>query len=73
MNGLNKKIQILKQMTTYLSHKNNEIQKKKVIELENYNHGLMKILDIQKVFIRENLALACSIKTKVSENEIKEV
>jgi hypothetical protein len=91
----------LKQMTTYLSYKNNEIQKK-VIELENYNHGLMEILDIQKAAndfqqqkiavletnlsltneqdyenksgeFSRSLALACSIKTNVSENEIKEV
>jgi uncharacterized membrane protein len=91
----------LKQMINYMSLKNNEIQKK-VMELENYNHGLMEILNIQKVandfqqqkiailetnlsLINEqdhenksgefsrSLALACSIKAKVSENEIKEV
>jgi hypothetical protein len=84
-----------------MSLKNNEIQKK-VMELENYNHGLMEILNIQKAandfqqqkiailetnlsLINEqdhenksgefsrSLALACSIKAKVSENEIKEV
>ncbi len=89
----------LKQMTNYMSLKNNEIQKK-VTELENYNHGLIKILDLQKAandfqeqkiailetnlsLINEqdyknksrefsrSLALACSIKTKVSENELE--
>lgn len=90
----------LKQMTNYMSLKNNEIQKK-VTELENYNHGLIEILDLQKAandfqeqkiaILETNLSLineqdyknksrefskslaSCSIKTKVSENEIKEV
>ena len=38
----------LKQMTNYMSLKNNNEIQKKIMELENYNHGLMEILDIQK-------------------------